>query len=85
MRALWSDVRTLETKMVARETNEESIFRAIITWSGTVTRPQTGPAAAAPEAAPKKIAKPRPERTRVLRDPSPCIVRGSSEVAEAAF
>jgi hypothetical protein len=79
MRAIWSDVRTLETKLVAQEANDASLFRAILTWSGTITRPQTDGAAPAAKA----VAKPRPERTRVLRDPSPCIVRGPDAAVAA--
>lgn len=73
MRALWNDVRTLETKMAERSADDESIFRAILTWSGTVTTPQAEPAAEPKKSA--AVAKARPERTRVLRDPAPCIVR----------
>lgn len=74
MRALWNDVRTLETKMAERSADDDSIFRAILTWSGTVTTPQPEAAVEAKKKA-VAVAKARPERTRVLRDPAPCIVR----------
>ena len=86
MRALWKEARALEKEITTRDpfAGAEEVMRAVTTWSGSVARVSAAEPAPLPPPKSARPPKPAPESTRVLRDPSPCIVRRSAPQAEAS-
>lgn len=86
MRALWKEARALEKEITTRDpfAGAAEVMRAVTTWSGNVAR--VSAAEPAPPLPPKPERRPKPaaDATRVLRDPSPCIVRRAAPQAEAS-
>ncbi len=86
MRALWKEARALEKEITTRDpfAGAGEVMRAVTTWSGRVSKISAAEPAPLPPPKATPHSKPATESTRVLRDPSPCIVRRAAPPAEAA-